>query len=371
MDSNTGIVIGRDYTSELAVIRRTSDGGDNWINIQTGITGYLHDICMVDANIGSIVGVKSGGGSTVGLNLRTIDGGINWIRQDSIITSNLELHGVYFIDANIGTTVGVKYSGGNSQEGVILRTTDGGSSWISQTSGINGPLYDVYFTDVNTGIIAGSSCYSDHCEGVILRTTDGGANWNNQSNGIMGYFYGVSFLDANVGTVVGGGLTYPECGIILRTSDGGITWSDQSSGIHDILYDVSFVDSNTGWVVGGNGTILHTTNGGVTFVEEDQVHNNVTLKDYLLYQNYPNPFNPSTKISWQSPVSSLPDGKAGWQTLKVYDILGNEVTTLVNKEMEAGYHSVDFYVSYLTSGVYFYRLQAGSFVETKKMVLLR
>ena len=85
---------------------------------------------------------------------------------------------------------------------------------------------------------------------------------------------------------------------------------------------------------------------------------------FALFQNYPNPFNPCTKISWQSPVSSR-------QTLKVYDILGNEVTTLVDKEMEAGFHSVDFNASELPSGVYLYRLLSGSFVETKKMLLLR
>ncbi|MCK7526259.1 MAG: hypothetical protein MZV64_55975 [Ignavibacteriales bacterium] len=68
---------------------------------------------------------------------------------------------------------------------------------------------------------------------------------------------------------------------------------------------------NNGWIVGGSGTILHTTNGGVTFIEEE---NNFTQpKEFLLQQNYPNPFNPSTKISWQSPVGSC-------QTLKVYDI---------------------------------------------------
>lgn len=86
--------------------------------------------------------------------------------------------------------------------------------------------------------------------------------------------------------------------------------------------------------------------------------------EFLLYQNYPNPFNPSTKISWQSPVS-------GWQTLKVYDVLGNEVAVLVNEKKEAGYHTIDFNVLDLSSGVYFYRLQAGSFVQTKQMLLLR
>ena len=85
---------------------------------------------------------------------------------------------------------------------------------------------------------------------------------------------------------------------------------------------------------------------------------------FLLKQNYPNPFNPSTKISWQAPVRS-------WQILKVYDVLGNEIAILVDEEKEAGYHSIDFNASELPSGVYFYQLRTGSFVETKKMLLLK
>jgi hypothetical protein len=85
---------------------------------------------------------------------------------------------------------------------------------------------------------------------------------------------------------------------------------------------------------------------------------------FTLYQNYPNPFNPSTKISWQSSVSS-------WQTLKVYDVLGNEIATLVDEYKPAGNYEVDFNAIALSSGVYFYKLQAGSFAETKKMILLR
>uniref|UniRef100_A0A832LN46 T9SS type A sorting domain-containing protein n=1 Tax=Ignavibacterium album TaxID=591197 RepID=A0A832LN46_9BACT len=89
------------------------------------------------------------------------------------------------------------------------------------------------------------------------------------------------------------------------------------------------------------------------------------LEDYTLYQNYPNPFNPSTKISWQSPIS-------GHQTIKLFDVLGREVETIVDGYYEAGNHST-LYIpnSTLSSGVYFYQLKAGEFIQTKKMVLLR
>ncbi len=85
---------------------------------------------------------------------------------------------------------------------------------------------------------------------------------------------------------------------------------------------------------------------------------------FELSQNYPNPFNPCTRISWQSPISSH-------QTLKVYDVLGNGVVTLVDEVKPAGIYEVEFNASNLSSGVYYYKLQAGEFVETKKMVLIR
>ncbi|MCH7964551.1 MAG: lamin tail domain-containing protein [Bacteroidetes bacterium] len=86
--------------------------------------------------------------------------------------------------------------------------------------------------------------------------------------------------------------------------------------------------------------------------------------EFELSQNFPNPFNPSTKINYQIPKLSL-------VTLKVYDVLGNEVATLVNEEKSAGNYEVEFNATTLPSGIYFYKLQAGSFVETKKMVLMK
>jgi hypothetical protein len=107
----------------------------------------------------------------------------------------------------------------------------------------------------------------------------------------------------------------------------------------------------------------------------NEISDNVP-SEFELYQNYPNPFNPSTKISWQSPVSS-------WQTLKVYDILGNEVATLVDEFRAAGNYETEFNpassIKNLASGIYFFRLQVGnpstgsiqSFIDTKKMILLK
>ena len=232
-------------------------------------------------------------------------------------------------------------------------------TWTSQSSGTTDWLNGVSFTDENNGTAVGSS-------GTILRTTNGGANWTSQSSGTYILLFGVSFTDENNGTAVGGG------GIILRTTNGGTDWTSQSSGAFKILCGVSFTDANNGTAVGENGTILRTTNGGVSFVEEEQIDEIPT--EFLLSQNYPNPFNPSTKIKYSVPQLSN-------VVIKVFDILGNEIETLVNEEKPAGTYEMTWYAENLPSGVYFYQLlvsalqskdgKAGNFSQTKKMLLLR
>jgi len=103
------------------------------------------------------------------------------------------------------------------------------------------------------------------------------------------------------------------------------------------------IDSCNGWAVARNGTINHTHNGG----ELPMV--------YSLLQNYPNPFNPITTIRYQIPELSF-------VTLKVFDVLGGEIATLVNEEKPAGEYEVDFDATGLPSEIYFYKLKAGSFM---------
>nr|HQI40679.1 T9SS type A sorting domain-containing protein [Ignavibacteriaceae bacterium] len=93
-------------------------------------------------------------------------------------------------------------------------------------------------------------------------------------------------------------------------------------------------------------------------------------KEFKLEQNFPNPFNPTTTIQYQIPVIAS-ETKQSAVKLIVYDILGSEVATLVNDEQEAGYYEVSWNASNFASGAYIYRLQTGSFVSVKKMMLLR
>jgi Secretion system C-terminal sorting domain/Outer membrane protein Omp28 len=127
----------------------------------------------------------------------------------------------------------------------------------------------------------------------------------------------------------------------------------------DSLCVVAFVQSTGSKTVYQSETINYND---LTVTGLNETENLPT--DFILQQNYPNPFNPTTKISWQSPVSS-------WQTLKVYDVLGSEVKTLVNEYKPAGKYEISFNATNLPSGVYYYQLSAGNYFETKKMILLR
>jgi hypothetical protein len=191
--------------------------------------------------------------------------------------------------------------------------------------------------------------------GAVIRTTNGGANWTSHSSGTSVYLYGVSFSDANNGTAVGVG------GTIIRTTNSGISWIRQTSPTIGDLWGVTFTDSCTGTAVGSSGRIFRTTTGGVTWVDD---RNDILPKQFSLFHNYPNPFNPSTTISYQLTSSSF-------VTLKVFDLLGREVATLVNEEMKPGRYEKNFDASGLASGVYLYRLQADGFVEVRRLVLVK
>ena len=122
---------------------------------------------------------------------------------------------------------------------------------------------------------------------------------------------------------------------------------------------------------GGKTALIATANGylfaykpGVVVSVDEEDDFKLMPYEFKLSQNYPNPFNPSTTIKWQQP-------ELEFVTLNIYDLLGNEIATLVNKELTAGNHETVFDASRFSSGVYFYQLKAGSFVQTKKMILLK
>ena len=149
---------------------------------------------------------------------------------------------------------------------------------------------------------------------------------------------------------------------VLPSSPGGVPqWGGlPNSNIKDLKYREVTNGYELWMSCKGRGIAVLTVKQNPTSIDEAE---NIP-SDFMLSQNYPNPFNPSTKIKWQSPVS-------GHQTLKIYDVLGNEVATLVDEFRDAGSYEITYNASKFSSGTYFYKLQAGDFIHTRKMVLLK
>lgn len=325
--------------------RHTTDGGTNWED-QTAGAYNNWDVFFLDDTVGWIAGGREQGfpgQDPIRYIYHTTNGGGVWSSQLYEFDAQ-QLWAVHFIDATNGYAVG--------DAGSIFRTTDGGSNWVEQSSGTLRHLRSVYATTPDTAWAVG-------VQGLVLRTFDGGASWDSI---YVGTFHGlgrVYFVDEMTGWIAGGDISE---GTVVHTTDGGANWELQSTGAQYGLYSVYFTDADTGWAVGYNGVIIHTTTGG-TGVEE--IHDfSASQSEIVLSQNSPNPFSRSTTISFALP-------EAQHVKLAVYDLIGQEVATLVEGELPAGKHGIDFDGQNLPNGVYFYRLDAGEVTRTRVCVRLK
>jgi hypothetical protein len=303
----------------------------------------IYWICFVDKNVGY------GAGYNLKM-IKTIDGGVHWVQQDIETNTGLayyyHLWGVTFTDQIHGWAVGS--NGITGRDGIIICTTNGGTTWELQATRSEG-LQSIHFCSSTTGWAVGQ-------DGTILGTTDGGSHWQDQSSNTDYMLYSVCAVNPMSCWIAGQG------GLILHSTDGGASWERQSNPATQTLFSVFFLDESLGWTVGGGGTILNTASGGVLPVQEPP--HPKEPGGYCLSQNYPNPFNPTTKIQFTIVNRQL-------TIVKVYDVLGREVATVVNEVKKPGTYTVAFNASSLASGVYVCRLQAGDFVQSRRVLLLK
>ncbi|MCW8803041.1 MAG: YCF48-related protein [Ignavibacteriaceae bacterium] len=209
--------------------------------------------------------------------------------------------------------------------------------------------------------------------GYIAYSSDSGQNWTEQTNPDiqkrnLNDMYFCPFWGLGIGWVVG------DDGLILKTTNNGVDWLIDSEGItNNNLKVVHFNASQDGFggyfgpglIIGDNKTVLIRS----IIVSVDDEPN--AIDKFNLSQNYPNPFNPSTKIKFTVPLVEAHRDASLHVTLIVYDVLGNEIATLVNDEKPAGTYEVEFNSTGLPSGIYFYQLKAEEFIQTRKMVYLK
>lgn len=231
----------------LIAVLITQSAFGQWSQQTTPAGGWYEGIHFVNANIGWAVGWD-------GLIIKTTDGGQTWNTQTSGTPE--DLMEVYFIDQNNGWVIGDWNNIGNT----LLKTTNGGSTWQLTDPDLTTKRYyeDIQFVGLNNGWIVGASC-------KILHTSDGGANWTNQSVGTTTpTLQSVFFINTTTGWVSS------SDGRIWKTTDAGTNWVLQSTPtatLADPLYDVFFIDANKGWACGDKGVVLTTSNGGTTWTQ--------------------------------------------------------------------------------------------------------
>lgn len=386
LDSVTAIAVGRDRS-----ILRTSDGGRNWSNIVAHIS-FLMPWNSVSFYGGEGIVVGDNGGVVT-----TTDGGKSWMWRSLPASGN----GLSALAAGPGRM----YVGDDS--GRVFKSTDSGISWsaqkisalpirdlfmyrgptvwgspiyaltptslcietqqpppvwqestLTQFQGLGSEAFAGEFSDGGgPGFIAGVQG-DFRAAPTILRLALSDTVWRNVSIGIGrdGTFSGVAAPSADVVYVCG------STGMLYKSTDGGESWLDQTWPKTLSLNAVNFADEHHGIAVGDSGLILYTSQGGTTGaggMDED-----VVPAGYRLEQNYPNPFNPTTTVGYAVPFRARVN-------LTVFNALGQQVAQLINGEVEAGYHKVRVDARGLSSGVYFYRMQAGEFVQTRTFLIQR
>jgi len=401
-------------TAGSGVFRSTNNGA-SWTQVITGLT-------YTTVSSLEVMGTNVFAGTLYGGIYLSTDSGTSWIQTGLADTSVLSLavmgtnilagtygHGV-FISTDNGanwlqtsmsnpTVYALAVSGTNLFAGTnysVYLSINTGTSWTAIGSDL--PNYSVYSFGVSPNETNSGNLYTGTNYGFVYLSYNNGMNWNQvasnlydndapvSSLAVMGtnLFAGTAgsgvFLLANNGsswTAIDSGLTNKNInalavngtnlfagtdgGVYLSTNN-GTSWTQANTNLTDTSI-LSLAIMGTNLIAGtrGSGVWMRPLSEMITAIES--VKDQVPIQ-FKLDQNYPNPFNPSTTI-----IYSIP--KAAQVILKVYNVLGKEVATLVNEEELAGNYSVVFNARNLSSGIYFYRMQAESFVGTKKLILIK
>ena len=305
------------YSSSCeAVIIHSKNGGMDW-EIQHQESGYsLNDVQFINGESGWAVGRYYDEGKI----FKSDDGGDTWELQSD--DSCQGLSGVYFADPDHGWAVG----------STIYATIDGGRHWLEQqydTSGLS--LESVFFLNPSEGWVVGKR--------IILHTVDGGENWSFELHDHQ--LYSIHFKDEDHGLISGSG------GIVLFTQDGGITWQEMETGTDHGLNAVFYTPNGQAYAAGDWGTIVKSDL--LTASVEKPKFN--TQHSTFNIQTYPNPTSGISHFAFY--ISQYQ-----WVSLKIYDLLGREVATVLDEMMPAGEHVVRYDMTGLPAGVYFVELRA-------------
>ena len=340
-------------------IFRTTNRGLSWDTVYTLAGGFIDGIRMYNANNGFAIGDPV---DTLWTVLRTTDGGASWFR---IATQPPQVGGE--AGTQNGMTIYVPPVGQvqiwftSGVGGRVYHSADAGATWSSGSAPF-AATSNVWFNGSQNGFVTGSTPDS------LARTTDGGATWSSVPVSGSGFLIACSGSGAN-------DFWYARGNTIYRSTDRGASFAAAYTGTGTYV-GLSFATSGTGtfgWAVTSTGGIA-AFNGTITSVPGEQQPPVGLPENITLMQNYPNPFNPSTTIAFAVPTSSL-------VTIRVYDILGREVRTLLKGVQNGGHSQVTWdgtnnSGARAASGIYYCRLETSlpngtTRTSSRKMLLLK
>ncbi len=342
--SGTTLFAGTDYGRG---VYRSTDGGANWTIVGTGFGAQsVSSFAVIGANV---FAATQGNGVFL-----STDNGTTWTAVNSGL-NGLGSTYVYALAAS-GTTLFAGTSGNG-----VYRSTDSGGSWTSVNAGLGDPVAGFPF--VCSLAVSGAEVFAGTLYGQIYHSTNSGATWTAANSGIPSNnpVYALATRGTNLFAGIDGLGPANGPGGVFCSTNNGANWTRVSNGLTN--NHVRTI------VVSGDNVLAGTSGGGVWKrpVSELLSIESATRqlpKRLSLEQNYPNPFNPSTTIRYSLLHRSH-------VTLTVYNTLGQKVADLVNSEIDAGYHEVQFNAGNLASGVCFYCLQAGSYTETRKLIVMK
>ncbi len=340
---------------------RSTDNGSNWISLTNGVSdsNWVYSIATSDSNIFA--------GTDSGLYLST-NYGNTWSQVGGGLINHVNAIAINGMNVYAGTGGGVYCSTnlGSTWSSHKLDTTwvysllvKGNRLWVGTDKGVFfSKDTGISWKQINDGLTNstvfslttnGSSVFAGTVSGIFVIPIDS-TSWTKISN--FPFVFSILSTDNNLYAGTGHG--------IFLSTDKGSNWIEVDSGMTN--KDVNTIILNGDYLYAGTwgSGVWKRPLKEITSVESIQSE----LSNYKLFQNYPDPFNPSTIISYRIPENTL-------VILKLYDVLGRELQTIVNRRESSGVHFVTFNAHNLPSGVYFYRLQAGSFTQTKKFLLLR
>ncbi|MEO8512564.1 MAG: T9SS type A sorting domain-containing protein [Ignavibacteria bacterium] len=357
-DANTALVAG--YLGTDTWVWRTSNAGVNWVQVFSQPNGFINGMVFRRTlpNTGFLQGDPVGGRWSL---WKTTNGGINWDStgrflpqagteagwNNSVYVSSMGAYSFSGLDTLL-------WFGTNNSR--IYFSSNFGQNWAVQSTSPEVNSYAIGFHvafPALDGLTGGTA---------LMRTSNGGLNWVTQTAPGTGNFGGFVLFPIPVATDLISGYNWivRNDANIYREFMGQGWLIDYTAPAGNYRHMAVARNTSTIWAVRSNGGITKCN----CFVSEIEPTTTAIPDSYALLQNYPNPFNPETHFGFRIPVFGL-------VKLTIYDALGKEVVTLVNKELQPGSYAAEWDASVYPSGVYYYKLESGSYAETRKMVLIK